>query len=140
MSDSLVDAFARTHRAGQEAFNRGDFEAAFVGLAADVEWSLLPSLLETGTLRGRDAVIRYFRGLQDGIGWRVDAQEFTDLGAGRILVRQRGEAVGRSTGISGDLEFFQIWEIGQGGLPVRIREYETHEEALQAAGLEAAPE
>lgn len=134
-ADAFVEAFARAHREAQEAFSRGDFETAFAGLASDVEWHLLPSLLETGTLHGRDAVISFFRGIRDGIDWDVRAQEFIDAGEGRVIVHQHGEAVGRTTRIEGERDFYQLWEIGSEGRVIRITEYEERDEVLAAAGL-----
>jgi ketosteroid isomerase-like protein len=136
MSQPFTEAFARAHRAAETSFNAGDFEAAFAGLAPDVAWSMHPSLLESGTVRGRDAVIRYFRGVREGVDWRVEAQEFIDAGDGRVVVHQRGTATGRTTGISDDRDFFQLWEVGRDGLATRVREFETREEALQAARLQ----
>jgi ketosteroid isomerase-like protein len=136
MSDSFLDAFAKAHRAGQKSFNEGDFETAFAGLASDVEWDMLPTLLETGLVRGRESVIRYFRGVTEALEWSVEAQEFINIGGGRVIVHQRGTATGRTTRITDDaLEFFQLWELGDDGLVVQIREFERREDALEAAGL-----
>jgi ketosteroid isomerase-like protein len=135
MSDSFLDAFARSHRQAQEPFNEGDFEKAFATLAPDVEWHLLPGLPETGVLRGRDAVIRFFAGTRDALNWKVQAQDFRLAGPGRVFVHQRGEAVGRTTKIAGANDFFQIWEIDDRGLAVRVVEFNDREDALEAAGL-----
>jgi ketosteroid isomerase-like protein len=135
MSQSFLNAFANAHRKAQRTFNEGDFETAFANLAPDVEWHLMPSIPETGVLEGRDAVVRYFRGIREGMDWSVQAQKFIDAGAGRVLVHQRGYAIGRTTRISDSRDFFQIWEIGSTGQAVRVREYERREDALEAAGL-----
>jgi ketosteroid isomerase-like protein len=135
MSQAFLDAFSHAHREGQRAFNEGEFERAFAGLATDVEWHMHPSLLESGVVRGREAVIRYFRGVREGIDWRVDAQEFIEVGHLQVVVHQRGRAAGRTTGISGDRDFFQLWELGSDGQVVRVREFETFEEASEAAQL-----
>lgn len=129
----MIEAFARAHRAGQRAFNEGDFERAFATLAEDVEWHVLPRAFETGVLHGRDEVVRYFRSVLDGMMWSVEAQEFIDAGRGRVVIHQRGAAIGRTTGIADTLDFFQLWELGSDSQIARIREYETREEALAAA-------
>jgi hypothetical protein len=41
----------------------------------------------------------------------------------------------RSTEIASTRDFFQAWEIGSDGLVVRVREYESRQQALEAAGL-----
>lgn len=135
MSQSFLDAFAQSHREAQKPFNEGDFEKAFATLAPDVEWHLLPGLPETGVLRGRDAVIRFFAETRDALKWEVHAREFRLAGPGRVLVHQRGRAVGRTTKIAGTREFFQVWEIDATGLAVRVLEFNDREAALEAAGL-----
>jgi ketosteroid isomerase-like protein len=132
MSGGLVAEFERNHRVAQEAFNRGDFEAALSGLAPDVEWDMLGTLPEAELLKGRDRVITMFRDVLDAIEWRTEAQDFADLGQGRVLVHQRGTATGNSTGVSGASDFFQVWEIGRDGLVHRVREFTTRDEAEAA--------
>jgi len=129
----MIQAFERAHRAGQRAFNEGDFQHAFAGLAPDVQWHLLPSLFETGVLHGRAEAVRYFSSVLDGMAWKVEAIEFVDAGRGRVVVHQRGVATGRTTNISDTVDFFQVWELRDDGLVARIREYETQDEALAAA-------
>ena len=135
MSHSFLDAFARSHREAQKPFNEGDFDKAFATLAPDVEWHLLPGLPETGVLRGRDAVIRFFAQTRDALDWQVHAQDFRLAGPGRVFVHQRGSSVGRASKISGTGDFFQIWEIDTTGLVVRVLEFNDREAALEAAGL-----
>ncbi len=135
MSRENVEAFVKARRGAQKAFNEGDFEMAFAGLAPDVEWQLLPSLPESGVLRGRDAVVDYFSRVRDAAEWRIAAVEFIDAGERRVLIHQHGSGTGRATGIVLTRDFFQIWEMRSDGLVIRVREYERREEALEAAGL-----
>ena len=135
MSESFVQAFAEAHHKAQAAFNQGDFEDALAGLAQDVRWEALPGLPDAGLLEGRDAVIRHFQTVREGIDWQVVAQEFIDAGDGRVVVHQRGTAKGRATGIAGSRDFFQVWEIGDGGLVVRVSEFYERQDALEAVGL-----
>ena len=138
MSESFLEAFIEVRREGLKAFNEGDFEKAFSDLAPDVEWQLLPWLLESGVLKGRDAVVRYFSGVREGIDWHVESREFIDAGKGRVIVHQHGRGAGRTTKIATNeatIDFFQIWEIGEDGLVVSVREFDERAEALEAAGL-----
>jgi ketosteroid isomerase-like protein len=135
MSEESVEAFATARREAQKAFNEGDFQTAFADLAPDVEWRLLPSLPDTGVLRGRDAVVDYFSRVRDAGDWRVEAVEFIDAGDGRVVIHQHGTGTGRASGIVLTLDFFQIWERDSDGLVVRVHEYERREAALEAAGL-----
>ena len=136
MSRPFLEAFARSHREAQESFNGGDFERAFATLAPDMEWHLLPGLPETGVLRGRDAVIRFFAETREALGWQVHAQDFRLVGPGRVFVHQRGRSVGRTSKIPGGGDFFQIWEIDTTGQAVRVLEFTDREAALEAARLE----
>ena len=135
MSQSFLDAFARAHREAQKPFNEGDFEKAFATLASDVEWHLMPGLPETGVLRGRDAVIRFFAEARDLLNWEVHARDFCLAGPGRVFVHQHGSSVGRTSKIGGARDFFQIWEIDTTGLAIRVFEFNDREAALKAAGL-----
>jgi hypothetical protein len=105
MSKQLVEAFAKAHRHTQQAFNDGDFETAFAGLAPDVEWELMSSPPESGgPIKGKQAVIGELREM---LNWHVGAQEFIDVGESRVLVHQRGAGTGLLTRIAGETDFFQ---------------------------------
>jgi ketosteroid isomerase-like protein len=136
MSQENVDALAEGVRTGQQAFNDGDFEAAFAGLAPGVEWHVGAWIVDAAVLRGREAVVAYFRSALDAGDWKVEALDILDAGAGLFVIHQRGRSVGRTTRIQGTKDFFQVWETGRDGLIVRVREYESRGEALKAVGLE----
>jgi ketosteroid isomerase-like protein len=136
MSQENVDAAAETLRAGLRAFNDGDFEIAFAGLAPDVEWLSGAWVLDAQVLHGRAAVIDFFCRVRDAGDWHVEAQEFLVAREGCVMVHQRGRSVGRTTRIEGTMDFFQVWEFGADGLVDRVREYESRGEALKAVGLE----
>jgi ketosteroid isomerase-like protein len=135
MSQERAEALAKVHRKTLEAFSAGDFETAFAAIASGVEWRLLPSLPDSRLLRGKDEVVRYFLGLRDFLTWRVESKEFTDAGNGRFFAYLQGTAVGRTTDLTFTLDFFHVQERGAGGLIARVDEYESREEAIEAAGL-----
>ena len=54
---ALQSAFNRA----RDAFNRGDFEVVFALFAADVEYGPPPPLHDDGLLRGRAAVLEFWR-------------------------------------------------------------------------------
>jgi len=121
-------------RAVQSAFNARDFDRAFAGLAPDVEWRAGAWVFDETVLRGREAVIAFFAGLRESAGeWRVEAVEVHDGGEGRFVVHQRGHFEGRTTKLSGTLDFFQLFELGDDGLVARVSEHATLDEALEAA-------
>ena len=136
MSKQSVEAFAEGLRTGQRAFNEGDFESAFAGLAPNVEWHAGGWVLDASVLHGRDAVIAFHKGTQEAGDWQVEVQDVLDAGNGSIVVHQRGHHVGRTTRIEGTMDYFQVYETGADGLVVRVREYPTLDEAREAAGLD----
>ena len=86
-------------------------------------------------VKSREAVVQYFHGIREGIDWQVEAREVIEAGDGSVLIRQRGTAIGLPTGITDNLEWFQLWDVGSDGLTTRVREFERREDALEAAGL-----
>ena len=90
---------------------------------------------EALALRSKDEVIRYFLGLKDFLTWRVESKEFIDAGKGRFFAHLQGTAIGRSTDLTFMLDFFHVQERGADGLIARVYEYESREQALEAAGL-----
>ena len=135
MSQERAEALAKLHRETLKAFSAGDFETAFAAIAPDVEWRLLPSLPDSRLLRGKDEVVRYFLGLKDFLAWSVESKEFTDAGKGRFFAHLQGTAVGRTTDLTFTLDFFHVQKRGADGLISSVHEYESRDEALEAAGL-----
>lgn len=137
MSKENADARTAGILAAHRAFNAGELDVAFAGLALDVEWHSAPYVFDGGLLRGRQAVIDFFSGIRDAGDWQVEPHTIVNAGERCVVVHQRGSYAGRATRIEGTIDFFQVWEFGANGLVVRVREYESREDALNAAGLEA---
>ena len=135
MSSDIEQAVIAAFRAGADAMNRGDYEAAFAGLAPDVEWEVGAWIIDGGgtVLHGREQVITYFSAVRDAGQWRVEPRDVEELAPGQVLLRHLGRYVGRTTGITGQMEFFQVADLGEAGVR-RIREFETRDEALAAVG------
>jgi ketosteroid isomerase-like protein len=129
-----LDLFRRGYLATNEAFNRHDFEGAFLGFDTELEWRTVAEVPGPQLMRGRDAVIEAFRGLlHEFPDWRVEPQEFIEAG-GAILVRNIALATGRHSGVPIRQEFTQIWTFDD-ARPIRVREYLDHADALEAVGL-----
>lgn len=133
MSDDEAKEFARLFEQFSRAFNEGDLETAFAGVAPDVEWSFGTWIIDGGTMHGRDAVLAFYRQLREAGDWHLTATGVEDLGDGRMLVHQHGVWTGRTTGISGDQDSFVLVEAGPKGVQ-RVREFGTREEALAVLG------
>lgn len=135
MSQAFLDFFRTAYEAGQEAFNRGDYETAFGMLAPDVEYHPLPRLLESGVKRGPEETQAFFESAREANDWRPEAQEFIDAGNTKAIIRLRGTTVGRTTRIANTIEFYELVEVGPDGLVRRMRDFEHREDALEASGL-----
>ena len=130
----ILETFRRAYLVSNEAFNRHDFEVAFSGLDADIEWHTVSDVPGPRILRGRRAVIEGFRELiAEFPDWRVEPQEFIE-GGDTILVRNLATAKGAESGVPVCQPFTQVWAFRQGRSAL-VREYLDHEEALEAAGL-----
>jgi ketosteroid isomerase-like protein len=121
-----------------EAWNADDLDVFLAELAADVEWhpAIQPGL-EGGatTYRGHDGAREIWR--QDrGEAWERltnRPQEFRDLGES-VLVLGHIDLTARVTGIEFSQEVGEVFDL-LGGKIVRIRDFLTHVEAIEAAGL-----
>lgn len=131
---SAAKEFGKAIRRSLAAFNGGDFESAFAGVAPDVEWHTAEWVFEADVIHGRAALIEAFRRMRDAGEWQVAVQGVEQLADGLFLVHQRGTATGRTTGIVTHRHFFQLFEVGPQGTQ-RVREFAEREEAIAAAGL-----
>ena len=121
-----------------EAWNADDLAAFLAELDADVEWhpAIEPGLEgKEITYRGHDGARKIWR--QDrGEAWeRLTnlAQEFRDLGES-VLALGHMDLTARATGIEFSQELGEVFDFRAGKI-VRIRDFLTHAEAIEAAGL-----
>jgi ketosteroid isomerase-like protein len=134
MSQEHVD----TVRRALEAWNADDLDAFLVELDADVEWhpSIEPGLEGTTTvIRGHEGARSAWREYR-GEAWERllnRPQEFRDLGES-VLVLGQLDVTARTTGIEFSHEIGELVEFRAGKI-ARVRDFLTHAEALEAAGL-----
>jgi ketosteroid isomerase-like protein len=134
MSEENVDAIKR----GIDAWNADDLEAFLAEFDADIEYhpSIEPGLEGKATvLRGHDGVRKGWREYR-GEAWErltMRPQEFRDLGES-VLVLGQMKLTARTTGIEFSQEIGQLYEFRKGKI-VRVRDFLTHAEALEVAGL-----
>ena len=123
-------------RTGFEALNRGDRATVARLLAPDVEWhSLAGPIVGVGTIRGREAMLRFWQDVLESIeGFRASPEEVTDLGDDRVLVVARYEGRGRTSDAEVDQRIATVYEI-RDGMAATVRDYESRTEALEAVGL-----
>jgi ketosteroid isomerase-like protein len=135
-SNLTLEQFRAAFLAGNEAFNRGDFGAAFAVLAPDCEWHSVAYATER-VLVGRDAICRFFEEEIFGMfrAWRSEPMHFLQAREDVFVVLLAGHGVGSSSGAPVDLDLAEIWEL-RGGVPVRVQEFPHWEQALSAVGLD----
>jgi ketosteroid isomerase-like protein len=120
------------------AWNADDLDAFLAELDADLEWypSIEPGLEgKAATYRGHDGAREAWREYRGEAWERLTSrpQEFRDLGESVLLLSQM-DFTARTTGIEFSQEVAELFEF-QGGKIVRVRDFLTHAEALEAVGL-----
>ena len=134
MSQENVESVQRA----VEAWNAGDLDAYLAELDPDVEWhpSIEPGLEGEATIwRGHDDIRKAWREYHGGAWERftIRPQEIRDLGESVLLLHQ-ATFTARTTGIEFSQEIGELIEF-RGGKGIRVRDFLTHVEALEAAGL-----
>jgi ketosteroid isomerase-like protein len=134
MSEENVE----TARRAVEAWNSDDLDAFLAELDTDVQWSpaIEPGLEgESTTYVGHDGARKVWA--EDrGESWKRltnRPHEFRDLGDS-VLVLGHMDLAARTTGIEFSQELGEVFDIRAGKI-VRIRDFLTNAEALEAAGL-----
>jgi ketosteroid isomerase-like protein len=134
MSQENVESVQRA----VEAWNADDLDGFLAELDADVEWhpAIEPGLEGRATIyRGHEGAQKIWRENRGGAWERLTnrPQEFRDLGQSVLALGQIG-LIARKTGIEFSQEVGEVFDF-RGGKIVRIRDFLTHAEALEAAGL-----
>jgi hypothetical protein len=118
------------------AFNRGDFAVAFARLAPDCEFYPFEEISGEGVLVGPEQVCRFFEELFETFpDWRVESVRVLQAPDGTIVTLERGRGSGRTSEVSGVLEFANTLEL-RGSMVVCVRQYASWEQGLLAAGLD----
>ena len=90
---------------------------------------------EPGPFVGHDGVRAWVRNFRSGLGdFRIDATEIIDAGGDQVVVDQLVVGTGISSGVPFERRFSSLFTLANGKI-VRVQGFETHAEALEAAGL-----
>ena len=121
-----------------EAWNADDLDGFLDQLDPDLEWrpAIEPGLEGRATVyRGHDGAREIWKENRGGAWERLlnRPQELRDLG-GSVLALGHIHLTARSTGIEFSQEVGEVFDLRAGKI-VRLRDFLTHAEALEAAGL-----
>ena len=118
-------------REAWDAYSRGDYDR----IAGFHDPHIVVVTLEDGAVYGNDAVLANYERWDEA--WEeADTTLEEVLGHGdRVFVAARFHARGRASGVEVETRLYEVYTVRDGKV-LRIDEYATHDEALEAAGLE----
>jgi uncharacterized protein len=121
-------------RLGYERFNSGDVDGFLQLCATDFEFRDLPGLPGSGVFVGHDAFRAWFAQMSDAFNdLRFEVEEILDADD-KVVVINHATASGRGSGAEVRTNFSNVWTLSE-GKAVSAFSYDTHAEALEAAGL-----
>ncbi len=137
MSQENIEVVRRSWEEFQAGMERGDPGALFnsEGVADDLEW-ISDAPLDGRTIwRGREEFVEFVRTWTEAFeDWSIRIERLIDAGDDRVVVLTHQSATGKGSGAPVELKLGQVVEL-QGARQIRVTNYLTHAEALEAAGL-----
>ena len=137
MSEENVEIVRRSWEEFQAGMERGDPAAIFdLGLAAeDFEWIVPEPLPDRLVWRGRDEFVEFIHTwTAEFDNWSIRLERLIDAGEDQVVSLTVQTATGKGSGVPVDLNVGQVVEL-KGGRQVRVTNYLSHADALEAAGL-----
>jgi ketosteroid isomerase-like protein len=123
MSDKNVELVRRIYEAWEREESAGDF------IAEDIEYVNPSYAVEPGTRRGRKS----FRVIRETYGdFQIRVERYVDAGEEVVVLAQyKGSGQGSGVPVSGEHGY--VWTV-RDGQAVRFQWFQSHREALEAAG------
>jgi ketosteroid isomerase-like protein len=135
MSEENVEVVRRLFEGFQAAIDRGD-PGAWIAetVPDDYEW-IVPEFAGRSVWRGREEFAEFVRTwTEDFDGWSLRAERLIDAGGDRVVALALQSATGKHSGVPVEMNLGQIYDLRDGRM-VRVTNYFSHAEALEAAGL-----
>ena len=130
MSEADID----TLRAGYEAINRGDWDAAFGGVHPDFEMKTADRMASPGTYRGPEEVRRFFEDLLEPFEEvATEPEEFFERG-NQIVVFVLLRSRPKGSSVAMEIRIGHLWTM-RDGKPAQLELFPEREQALEAVGL-----
>ena len=137
MSEENVEVVRRAFETFQAGMERGDPGAAYDAgvMAADAEWVTNREFEGRTVWAGREEFVEFVRIWTEQLDdWSVRVERLIDAGDDRVVALQHQSAIGKESGVPVDWDNGLVYEL-KDGLIVRVTNYVTHADALEAAGL-----
>lgn len=125
MSKQKVELVRRIYDAWDREESAGEF------ISADVEYVNPSYAVEPGVRRGRGS-FAVVRGTYED--FELDVDRFIDAGGDEVVVLARYTGTGRGSGVPVAGEHGYVWTV-RAGKAVRFQWFQSHREALEAAGV-----
>jgi ketosteroid isomerase-like protein len=130
MSQENVDFIRRAW----EAYESGDFSAAWAPFSPDLVTYIAPPLPVAGTYHGPEGLLQSLLDWAEGFDELVvTAEEFIDAGD-QVVVRTRQKSRGAGSGVPVEADIYFVFTVSA-GKTVRADVFNERSEALEAAGL-----
>ena len=121
-------------RAGYEAYNRGDIEAALAPLHPDIEWWPAADEPITEPYRGHEGYRMLIAAARDGVtNLRAEIEALRAI-RDQVVARVRFSGRGEASGAPVEILETQVARLRDGKI-IEVHEYREWGEALQAVGL-----
>lgn len=128
-------ALRNLYEEANRAWNEGDFERAYQVLGDDIEYELASTWPQSRPLRGRAEVVEFFEDFRETFpDVRAGPVDFVEVSERRLIVGFPVIGTGRTSGIRIEMEVWQVWQLGETGIPARVKEYLDRAAALRVAG------
>ena len=137
MSQENLENVRRSWEEFQAGTERGDPGAAFDSelVAEDFEWITVDEFEGQRVWRGREGFVEFIRTwTAEFDDWSIRLERLIDAGENRVVLLTVQTATGKGSGVPVDLNVGQVYEL-EDGRQVRVTNYPSHAEALEAAGL-----
>jgi ketosteroid isomerase-like protein len=136
MSQENVEVVRQLFETFQEGVKRGDYTAGFDAelVSEELEWIAIPGL-GLGTYKGREGFVEFIElWVGEFDDWWLDVDQLIDAGDDRVVTIYRQTGTGKGSGASVEFHAGAVNEL-QDGKVIRVRNFSSPDEALEAAGL-----